>query len=386
MLATAAAAAAVALFPAADGRAATGSVAYQGDAAHSGRVSVPGLRPPLRRRWARAFPNAISYPVVAEGKVYVAAVSGPPLQLMSATIYALHARSGRIAWQRSLGRESGPAHLAYAAGRIFVAGDSPPDDTIGRITALRASDGAQLWQVAATAHYGLVAQGDAVYLPGPRALRATDGAMLWGITSDDASFYTPALADGRLFSSGACRHSRAFDPAGTLLWESERFCTSGGSGAIPAVHAGRVYVPSPEPTLPTVFEAASGRPLGGIDSHPGPAFSGTVGVFPLRRPSDSTRGETLVARRLPGGRRLWRFAGDGYLDTPPLIVGATVYVGSGSGRLYGLSLRSGRVVWRGRAGGPIPAPLYRTEVSALGAGEGVLVVPAFRRLVVYSRR
>jgi hypothetical protein len=55
-LVTAAALATLATAPAAFGDAAT----HQADAVHSGHASVPGLNPPLRRAWSRAFPDVVS--------------------------------------------------------------------------------------------------------------------------------------------------------------------------------------------------------------------------------------------------------------------------------------------------------------------------------------
>ena len=39
------------------------AVTHQGNAAHTGYASEPGLDPPLRRVWSRRFPDVVSYPV-----------------------------------------------------------------------------------------------------------------------------------------------------------------------------------------------------------------------------------------------------------------------------------------------------------------------------------
>jgi outer membrane protein assembly factor BamB len=72
------------------------------------------------------------------------------------------------------------------------------------------------------------------------------------------------------------------------------------------------------------------------------------------RPHEGSSGPyTIKARSVRTGRRAWRFRGDGYLDGVPLVVNDTLYAGSGSGVLYGLSTRTGRVRWRDR----LPVPL-----------------------------
>lgn len=73
-----------------------------------------------------------------------------------------------------------------------------------------------------------------------------------------------------------------------------------------------------------------------------------------------------------------------YLDSAPLVARGTAYVGSGSGRVYGLDLRTGRVRWRGDAGAPVRAPVEAGFVAGLAAAEGLLLVPAYRRLVAFG--
>ena len=91
----------------------------------------------------------------------------------------------------------------------------------------------------------------------------------------------------------------------------------------------------------------------------------------------------LVARSLSSGRiRAGVFGGDGYLDSAPLIASGILFVGSGSGRVYGVSLRSGRTVWRGSAGAPVPAPSI-SGITGIAAAEGTLLVPAKGRLIAY---
>ena len=95
-------------------------------------------------------------------------------------------------------------------------------------------------------------------------------------------------------------------------------------------------------------------------------------------------GATLVGRDLRTGRARWRFRGDGYIQAPPLIAGGRVYAGSGSGRVYGVSLRRGRRLWSASVGAPVPAAQFERVPSGLAAGAGLLVVPALGRIVAYG--
>src|SRR5207247_1487754 len=47
------------------------AVAYQINVAHSGVQSDSTLTPPFSRRWHVTLPGAISYPLIAQGMVYV---------------------------------------------------------------------------------------------------------------------------------------------------------------------------------------------------------------------------------------------------------------------------------------------------------------------------
>jgi outer membrane protein assembly factor BamB len=68
-------------------------------------------------------------------------------------------------------------------------------------------------------------------------------------------------------------------------------------------------------------------------------------------------------------------------------VGGTVYEGSSSGMLYGLSIKTGAVAWSTNVGSGIPAPDEQNvaqPLTGLGAGQGLLVVPAGDQLSAYS--
>ena len=134
------------------------------------------------------------------------------------------------------------------------------------------------------------------------------------------------------------------------------------------------------------YDAASGAIVAPLRADLTPVFSGRIGVFPdARRPLENAAayGSVLVARDVVTGRRRWSFRGDGYLDSAPLIAGGRLYVGSGSGRVFGVDLRSGRRVWRTPPGPPIPFPTNTLTTSGLAAAEHTLFVPALGRLTAY---
>ncbi len=186
---------------------------------------------------------------------------------------------------------------------------------------------------------------------------------------------SPALSDTDAYVSYACGLVYAFDRVtGQQRWFSNGPC-EGGGGKTPVYHSGRVY--ARDFLGNKILDAGTGNLLGTFQAGPAPAFVGKTGLF-------LTNAGTLQAAQ--GRRTLWTFSGDGGLDTAPIVVGATVYVGSSSGMLYGLSSR-GKVVWSANVGAAIPGPDEQNvsqPLTGLGAGQGLLVVPAGGHLTAYG--
>ena len=361
------------------------SVAFQADAAHSGRVLDRSLGPPLQRRWTRTFPYTPSYPVVAAGRVFVTSLATLLRDVSErCRVTALSARTGRTLWTRELGSLSDCGLHAYDAGRLFV---THSDQDTGGLETLSAADGRVLWRFPGRLRGPPVAAAGVVYLTefhlgGAAAMRASDGALLWRtpLTAPDVSV---ALGPDRLaVGTPSCNDVdflRRSD--GAFLVDSPNTCT--GGGWIPAYHRGRFYMNTGNYSF-RAYDAISGTPQRRFATTSQPAFAGLLGVFSeARLPRRyGLYGHTLTARSLATGRARWHFRGDGYLDGPPLIVNDTAYVGSGSGAIFGVSLATGRAVWRAQVGAPVPRNQLG-QLTGLGAGDGTLVVPALRRLVGY---
>src|ERR1044072_6169481 len=97
------------------------SVAYQIDLAHTGSSSEP-IVPPLIRRWSRDLGGQISYPIIADGKVFVTVTNQTPTGgFVGSSLYALNATSGVTSWGPfNLGGTHPWSGLAYENGRIFA--------------------------------------------------------------------------------------------------------------------------------------------------------------------------------------------------------------------------------------------------------------------------
>ena len=127
-----------------------------------------------------------------------------------------------------------------------------------------------------------------------------------------------------------------------------------------------------------MFHAPTGAVLGTFPPGPPPAFSGSTGFF--------LTGSILKARDAYSGAVRWSFTGDGTLISAPIVVNGYVYIGSSSGKVYALDGNTGANVWTGNLGAAVQStesPVSRPH-TGLGAGDGLMVVPASTRLVAYQ--
>ena len=106
----------------------------------------------------------------------------------------------------------------------------------------------------------------------------------------------------------------------------------------------------------------------------------------------------MLTARNASGTALWTFSGDGSPNsapiTAPIVVNGSVYVGAGSGKVFALpEAGNGTTLntptWVGDAGAPIAAPKEDEASgnglpSGLGAGGGLLVVPATGTLTAFG--
>jgi outer membrane protein assembly factor BamB len=127
-----------------------------------------------------------------------------------------------------------------------------------------------------------------------------------------------------------------------------------------------------------VLDANTGTKTGEFNCDPPPAFVGNLALY-------LNWGESLRGIDLASGQVLWSFAGDGSLASAPIIVNQTIYIGGSSGTLFGLNV-SGQQIWSTQVGAPIPGPDEgnATLTTGLGAGDGLLIVPAGSVLVAYG--
>ncbi|HEX6731751.1 MAG TPA: PQQ-binding-like beta-propeller repeat protein, partial [Pyrinomonadaceae bacterium] len=328
--------------------------------------------------------RSISYPLIANGKVYVTVknASGP-----GTTLYALDGTNGATVWSYALGGSFFWSAACYESGRVFaVNGDG----------LLRAFDGAAgnlIWSVQLPGQYSFsapptVSQG-VVYVSGAGsggtvyAVNADSGAVLWTKSVMNGDKSSPAVTSDGVYVSYSCPNVYKLDPAtGVQIWHYSPGC-SGGGGKTPAFYDGRLYV---RDFSDTIFDANTGSITGNFNAKNTPAFSGSRGFF-LNGPHFFGSYGTLQARDVNTNSLLWSFSGDGFLQSAVLVVNDYVFVGSAQGKLYAVDAATGEQVWVTTAGTSIP---YVDEqnvsqpLTGFAAAEGLLVVPTSTTLVAYE--
>jgi len=342
------------------------AVAYQIDPAHSGS-QFDTVSPPLTQRWSRDLATGgVSYPLIAGGKVFV---------LAGTVLYALNSANGATVWGPI---DVGPnPSIAYDSGRVFAINNT------GLLRGFDATTGTQVWtrQLSGQAFTSPPsAMGGTIYVGGVStfyAVNAQDGTIKWSTPNAGGDHSSAAVTTGGIYVSYSCNNAFALSPStGAIIWHHTSTCFGGG-GRTPVFYNGRVYIR--DLALGNLaLDSGIGIPVAEFSAQPAPAFHGSTGFY--------LTVSTLEARDINSGTLKWSFTGDGTLSSAPIVVNGFVYVGSVSGKLYALDENTGTNVWTGNVGAQVNHPDENSgsPLTGLGAGEGLIVVPASSLIVAYE--
>jgi outer membrane protein assembly factor BamB len=359
------------------------AVAYQVNPAHTGLQQDELLAPPLTQRWSRTFSSSISYPLIAAGKVFVTVRN---VSQYGTTLYALDEATGSTVWSRPIPGTYYWSNAAFDSGRVFVVNFD------GVLQAFSARDGSTAWTRQLPNQYAFssppVASSGVVYLGGAGsggtlyAVSAATGQVLWTRSVANGDHSSPALSGTSVFVSYAGPQVYAFNRSnGAPLWHYDSGFSGGGGRTAVVAPGGRLYTRDFGGSY--IFDATSGEIVDTFGSLTAPAFADGTGLFLYNG--------ALEARDAVSGALLWTFGGDGELSSAPVVVKSTagthVYEASSGGMVYALNLADGSVAWSANVGAGVPGPDEHNvsqPLTGLGAGEGLLVVPAGNLLVAYG--
>jgi outer membrane protein assembly factor BamB len=279
-------------------------------------LPAKGVKPPFRKLWRYTGRPLLEFPpIFVGGKLYFVDNSG--------FAHALDADTGKVIWERRIGRlnASSPAYYKH---RLYIVNLVP-----GHIVKLDAKTGKTIWKrslpgraesspvvIDRTVYFGC--EDGQLY-----ALSTISGNVRWATSLGGPIKSAPAYYRGTLYVGDYGGYMNAVDAkTGELRWQSDSlgqgFGTSGAFYSTPAVAFGRVY-----------------------------AGNNDTRVYSFDR-----RDGTIA----------WTYSTGGYAYSGPTVANTrhsppTVYIGSFDGNVYALDARDGGVRWSRSAGGQVVGSL-----------------------------
>jgi len=279
-------------------------------------LPAKGIKPPFEKLWRYTERPLLEFPpIYVGGRLYAVNNSG--------FAFALDAKTGKVIWERRLGRlnASSPAYYKH---HLYIVNLVP-----GHIVKLDAKTGKIVWKhrLPGRAESSPVVIDRTVYFGCENgylyALSAGRGDIRWKTQLGGPVKSAPAYYGGRLYVGDYGGYMNAVDArTGKLIWQSGSLGPGfGGSGefySTPAVAYGRVY---------------AGNNDGRVYSY------------------DASDGQLA-----------WSYSTGGYVYSGPAVANTghsppTVYIGSFDGNVYALNAKNGSVRWSRSAGGQVVGSL-----------------------------
>jgi len=193
------------------------------------------------------------------------------------------------------------------------------------------------------------------------------------------AFSSPALYDGVVYVGNDGQHEsnlHAIDPvSGAIKW---KFKVPNQIFSTPAVSKGVVYFHVRDDNV-YALKADDGSL---IWKTPAPSAQSWLSVYQdLTKSSPAVDRDRvyvginaeLVALDRTTGAVLWKAATGRKVDSSPLVVGSTVYVGSDDRSFYAFAAATGTKLWSFKTGGRISSPPTSGEgLILIGSNDGIL--------------
>jgi len=309
-----------------------------------------------------------SSPSVANGIVYEGSNNG--------FVYALNAATGSLVWQYKGSTSSVESSPAVANGVVYVG--YLWDGHNGYVVALNASDGALIWRFATDSGVeSSPAVVDGIVYIGSwngylYALNATNGALLWSVLTSGPVFSSPAIVNGIVYVGGGTYIYALNAANGAIIWA---FHTSSQVYSSPAIVNNVAYVGSDDGTIYSLHTSDGSKIWQaniGVGDHADDsvAVAGGIVYFGARN--------GYYAFNATSGSQIWFFTSPysprqftGYVYSPPIVAGNTVYVGSCDSYLFALNAFDGSIIWSYRTGGFLfSSPAIANGVVYIGSYDG----------------
>lgn len=282
------------------------------DRARTRYLPAAGIHPPFKRIWHYVERPLLEFPpVYANGRLYAVNNSG--------LAFALDADTGKMIWQRTLGRLNASSP-AFSRNRLYIVNLVP-----GHIVKLDADTGKIIWKknLPGRAESSPLVIGNTVYFGCENgqlfAVDTRNGHTRWATSLGGPVKSAPAYRNGTLYVGDYGGYMNAVNAhTGKLVWQSGSLGPGlGASGAFyssPALAFGRVY-----------------------------AGNNDARVYSF----DQKTGDLA-----------WTYSTGSYVYSGPTVPNApgvppTVFIGSIDKNIYALNAKDGSVRWSRSAGGPV---------------------------------
>ena len=326
------------------------------------------VQSPLTKLWTSHFTGAVSFPLAAAGRVFVAAAEAQP------NVRALDMQTGAPVW--------GPIAIGSKVWMACDAVNVYTLDSNGTLSALDVGTGHTVWSNKMTYQYDYssppVAAAGMVFVNGmgeggtTYAVDAATGKIRWTADTFDGSDGTVAVVGNMVYEAEACDQVSAFDLiTGFRHWFHSGSCTGGG-GTTPAVAGGRIWVR--DWAEGNIILDLNGNSLGTFSVDVPPSLHGSLAFYVKSKTVTAVDVETSVIK--------WSFAGDKQLCTSAVIAGRNgqVFVGSSAGNVYELDEATGAQRSVDVVGTTVSCS---DETQGMAIAQNHLFIPAGNDLVVY---
>lgn len=323
----------------------------------------------LRLAWIKNVGASIymSAPLVYQEHVFTASVDDN--MSGKASIVCMDAQSGAIRWRYSV-RGSVRSSIAVSEGLVFA------QDVYGNLYAIDAQSGVQVWEknlgtgILPPLNDGLLAVGKVLYAGTGEslyALCASTGEPIWrneAWTRGEGCVATLSLRRNILIGHANWKGLYANNATtGCLLWENKDVELIYRSASVTWVE-NNLYLLSSHSFF--ILDSKTGK----IILRKKLGYSVDVNSIPLVTESEiifGTANHGIVALDRQTFEEKWHFKTEpsfiysspysispsSTVETTPVLVGNTVFMGASDGMLYALNRTDGKLVWRYRTGVPI---------------------------------
>ena len=342
------------------------------------------LRPPFRRVWSLNGGKLLEFqPVLAGGRLFMLKNDGRAL--------ALSADTGRVRWRKRIGGLAASAPGAAGASVYFVVNRGGYGGIAGagpaKVVAMNRRTGRIRWakRLGSASESSPLVIHERVYVGSQDgtvyALSAKSGRIKWRYRAGGPVKGALAYSRGRLYFGdygGSVTALRA--RGGRVMWRRSGY---GQIYATPAVAFKRVYVGSKSGAV-YAFSARSGRLLWSTGMGGYVYAAPAVGAVRGMRPAVfiGSYGGRFAALNARSGNVIWSRSGYGKISGAASVIGRVVYFSSLSARrTWGLSAKTGRVLWSIGKGGFNPAISdgKRLYITGYGSQYAFMTPRALRR-------